>query len=100
MIIRSECTCTCHINGIMHIEPCCQPDPTIEEGWKRFKESVVHPMAGENQIRSMKMSFYAGASQIMMYIEEMVRDGLSEEAVARILGNLRKEYLQYYKDLT
>lgn len=96
-MIRIQCKCECH-NKDYSWCTCCQPNPTIEESWKGFEKKVVHPEAGENQRESMKMAFYGGFTQMMLYLEQFT-EYLSEEDFLIIISSFRKEYLEFFEDI-
>src|SRR5713226_1047254 len=95
-MLRSLCTCECHTsNTIIHAIPCCVEDPTILEGWKNYKEKIISPNVSELQYKSLELSFYAGAAQILIFIIQI--NILPQNMIDTIIINLIKEYEDYFE---
>ena len=75
-------------------------DNFIESQWENFRKRVIPSDAPVDQLKEMKVAFYAGVILVYHCVEVLGEAEISEYTAVKVLESLRKEIEAYKKEMS
>lgn len=68
---------------------------TIQQLWTDFQKQVMHPNAPADQVKEMRIAFYAGFITMFSICEKLGHDDISEETGVIYLKQFNEEISRF-----